>query len=416
MDKSIKNQMKLVTFCALVGACAGIIIWIFLKLMSEGMAFLWEWLPKQVKFPFYTVIVCTLGAAIVGLFRKKYGDYPEELTVVLGKVKKEKRYEYKNMLVMLIAALLPLLIGSSIGPEAGLAGIIVGLCYWAGDNLKSAHKNTKEYSEIGMAVTLSVLFHSPLFGIFAVEENEENQAETIIPMTKTSKIFIYGLALAAAIGIYMLLNAIFGAGMGAFPSFEASEPELKDYLMIVVYVIAGCILAKFYNLTHHVCHVVADRIPSVLREIVAGLCLGIIGTFVPMVMFSGEEEMAILMVEYAHYFPWILVGVAFLKILITNVCIQSGLKGGHFFPVIFAGVNLGYGIAMLAFPDSAAHVAFGAAVVTATTLGGIMKKPLAVTMILFLCFPVKMFLWIFLAAAIGSKIVRLEIHKRNIQK
>lgn len=32
-----------------------------------------------------------------------------------------------------------------------------------------------------------------------------------------------------------------------------------------------------------------------------------------------------------------------------------------------------------------------------------MKKPLAVTMLLFLCFPVKLFVWIFLGAVIGSK-------------
>ena len=71
------------------------------------------------------------------------------------------------------AALLPLLIGSSVGPEAGLTGIIVGLCYWAGDNLKFAGQNTRNYSQIGAAVSMSVLFHAPLFGIFEVEENSE---------------------------------------------------------------------------------------------------------------------------------------------------------------------------------------------------------------------------------------------------
>lgn len=35
-----------------------------------------------------------------------------------------------------------------------------------------------------------------------------------------------------------------------------------------------------------------------------------------------------------------------------------------------------------------------------------MKKPLAVTMLLFLCFPVKIFIWIFIAAAVGSKCVK----------
>ena len=124
------------------------------------------------------------------------------------------------------------------------------------------------------------------------------------------------------------------------------------------------------------------------------------------------------------YAPLLLAGIALLKVLLTNICIQSGLKGGHFFPIIFAGVCLGYaaailvfgglsgqailgfnnatGQAALVFDDVAGHAAFAAATVTAALLGGIMKKPLAVTVLLFLCFPVKLFLWIFFAAAAGS--------------
>lgn len=412
MRKKIKNQIYLAVFCALIGAFAGAIIWGFLKAMAEGMAFIWEWVPERVSIPYYTVIVCTVGAALIGLFRKKYGDYPEELSVVLGKVKREKRYEYKNMIVMLLAALFPLVLGSSVGPESGLAGIIVGLCYWAGDNLKFAHKNAKEYSEIGMAVTLSVLFHSPLFGIFAVEETEED--DVVFQLSRSSKLFVYGLALAAGTGIYMALSSVFGAGLSGVPSFPAAEPEGKDFMMLVVYIIAGCVLAKFYEITHHAGQVAAGKIPGILREAIGGLCLGATGTLVPAVMFSGEEQMAELMTEYTYYLPWMLIGVAFLKVLLTNICIQMGLKGGHFFPVIFAGVCLGYGIAMCAFSESAGHVVFAAAIVTATMLGGTMKKPLAVTMLLLICFPVKMFVWILLAAAVGSKL--LSIGKKGEAK
>ena len=99
---------------------------------------------------------------------------------------------------------------------------------------------------------------------------------------------------------------------------------------------------------------------------------------------------------------------ALVWILLTNLCIQFGLKGGHFFPVIFAGVCMGYGVAMLTCGPDGGHVVFGAAIVTASLLGGIMKKPLAVTMLLFLCFPVKMFIWIFIAAAVGSKLTILK--------
>ncbi len=395
--------MNLGIFCCLLGAFAGMIIWAFLKLVSEGTVFLWEWLPERVHTPFYTVLVCVIGGVLIGLFRKKYGDYPEEMDTVLGKMKQEKHYEYKNMHIMLLAALLPLLIGSSVGPEAGMTGIIIGLCYWAGDNMKFAQKNSKEYSEIGTAVTLGILFHSPLFGIFTVEERDD---ESEIPqLTKGTKIFLYGLSLAAGAACYALLSALFGSPMGGFPSFYApGNLVLKDYLMLIAYIFAGCLLAGFYELTHKGARICAGKIPPVLREALGGLCLGVAGTFVPAIMFSGEEQMAVLMEEYADYLPWMLAGVAFLKILLTNLCIQSGLKGGHFFPVIFAGVCLGYAMAMFVFAESGGHVVFAAAIVTAALLGGIMKKPLAVTMLLFTCFPVKMFTWIFLAALTGSKV------------
>ena len=83
------------------------------------------------------------------------------------------------------------------------------------------------------------------------------------------------------------------------------------------------------------------------------------------------------------------------------------IKRRTFFPGYFAGVCLGYGLAMLFFGQQGdSHVVFAAAIVTSTLLGGIMKKPLAVTMLLFLCFPVKIFIWIFIAAAVGSKCVK----------
>ena len=235
---------------------------------------------------------------------------------------------------MMIAALLPLLIGSSVGPEAGLTGIIVGLCYWAGENLKFAKQNTKEYSQIGAAVSLSVLFHAPLFGIFEVEEDPDMQ---LAEPGRGSKIFIYGIALAAGTGSYAGLSALLGGGMSGFPSFDTVAVQRIDYVMMLVYMLCGCVLAYFYETTHTVTRVIAGKIPGVAKEILAGICLGVIGMLIPAVMFSGEEQMEVLMKEYAGYMAIVLIGVAFLKVLLTNLCIQFGLKGGHFFPGYFCG-------------------------------------------------------------------------------
>lgn len=398
---SLKNQLTLWLFCALIGAVAGALVWILLKIMAVGTEFLWNRIPSQNISPYYTLFVCVAGAAMIGIFRKVFGDYPEDLETVMEKVRSEKRYDYKNMPAMMVAALLPLLIGSSVGPEAGLTGIIVGLCYWAGDNLKFAGQNTRNYSQVGIVVSMSVLFHAPLFGIFEVEENSD---ESLSALTKGSKLFIYGIALAAGTGIYGGLSALFGAGLSGFPSFDMVEIQKKDYLLMVLYILCGLLLAYFYQSTHKLTEKISNRFPAVMKEIFAGSVLGITGTFLPVLMFSGEEQMGTLMETYTSYLPLTLIGIAFFKLLLTNLCIQFGLKGGHFFPVIFAGVCMGYGVAMLTCGLNGGHVVFGAAIVTASLLGGIMKKPLAVTMLLFLCFPVKMFIWIFVAALIGSKL------------
>lgn len=44
----------------------------------------------KIHIPYYTVLVCTVGGAIIGIFRKLYGDYPEDMETVMGKVKKKK--------------------------------------------------------------------------------------------------------------------------------------------------------------------------------------------------------------------------------------------------------------------------------------------------------------------------------------
>lgn len=400
MGKTVRNNAYLILFCCIVGAVAGSVVWAFLKVMSLGIDLLWERLPSICHIPCHTLLVCTLGAALIGCFRRKFGDYPEGLDIVIGKVRTEKTFDYSNMPVLLLGALFPLLLGSSVGPEAGLAGVIVGLCYWIGDNLSFARQNAKEYSQVGVAVTLAVLFRSPLFGVFTVEE--ENRDKEIIKLPGTLRLFLYGLAAAAGTGCYMLLSESFGAGLGAFPSFPEMQPEFGDHLMLAVYILLGCVLAKFYFFTHLAAERVLAFFPAVMKETVGGFCLGIMGMLMPVLLFSGEEAMGELIADHEMYAPLALAVLAFLKVLLTNICIQSGLKGGHFFPVIFAGVCLGYSAGASVFGSSGGHMIFAAAIVTAALLGGIMKKPLAVTVLLFLCFPVRLFLWIFLAAAAGN--------------
>lgn len=48
--------------------------------------------------------------------------------------------------------------------------------------------------------------------------------------------------------------------------------------------------------------------------------------------------MELILETYAVYSPIILITIGLAKLLLTNICIKTGWKGGHFFPVIFCGI------------------------------------------------------------------------------
>ena len=168
-----------------------------------------------------------------------------------------------------------------------------------------------------------------------MEENtleENNSEQTVVPAGISSKIFIYGIAIAAATGIYAGLSAVFGSGLSGFPSFEAVEIGKMDYALILLYIIAGCVLAVFYEKTHQITKKTAKKVPAVLREVLAGICLGICGMLIPAVMFSGEEQMGVLMKEYSQYLPLALIGVAFFESASHKYLYTVRFEGRTFLP------------------------------------------------------------------------------------
>ena len=394
------SKLISILMCGFMGGVIAGIIWSFLKLLNIGIEFIWEWSKDSVNFPLYTIAVCLLGGLIIGLYQKKFGAYPEELETVMGKVKKDKYYPYHNVFVICIAALLPLLFGGSIGPEAGLTGVIVGLCYWVGDRIKFVNVHLKEITKIGLSTAIGTIFGAPLFGlVMPIEEKTDYDKE--ITVSKFSKTIYIIVSVMSAFGVFSLLNSFFGGGIG-IPQIEYAKITSNEQIFGISLALVGVVLG--------ICYLVFDRftmaffmklqgkIGIVISTMLGGLILGVMGTYFPMTMFSGEESMGEIISTYKEYAPWLLILTGLLKLLLTNVCIKSGWRGGHFFPVIFSGVSVGCGVAILTGLNSA----FCMGVITAGLLGVIMKKPFAVSLLLMLCFPLRVIPWLIISAFIGS--------------
>ena len=90
----------------------------------------------------------------------------------------------------------------------------------------------------------------------------------------------------------------------------------------------------------------------VIKALLAGLLLSICGTVLPFSLFAGESQTQMVMDSYAALGAATLIATAFVKAALTPACIHFGWRGGHFFPVIFSGVCLGYGFSLIAGVDA----------------------------------------------------------------
>ena len=394
--KKVKNNVLFLLYTVILGAIVGAIIWAFVRIMNLGIEFIWDFAPSMLNFPLYTLCVCLFGGLVIGLWKKKFGDYPEELNTVLGKVKKTGRYQYNNVFSTIGSALFPLLIGASVGPEAGLTGVIAGLCTWVGDKLKLYLKEVEELTKIGLGATLGTIFHSPMFGFI---EPIESDKEVVLP--RTSKIVLYFAAILSSLGVFILLGNLFGGRTGMV-ELEASKIDLLQYLYAIPLTIIGIAAGYIYFIFKKLTFSLENKFKkyTVLRATAGGLLLGISGTFLPLTMFSGEHQISEVINNAETIGALMLIVIAVAKLLLTNICIDSGLKGGHFFPIIFCGICIGCAMSLIFGID----MVFCAGVVTTALVGHTLKKPLATVLLLMIVFPVKL-IPIMLFAAIAAKFI-----------
>lgn len=405
----MRKTISIVAFGILsliMGAVSGAIVWLILKVMDAGIDFFWTWLPEKAGTEgslLYTMAVCLAGGLIIGLWQKKFGLLPDELPVVLAKIHKDGHYPYDKLHILAVSALLPLIFGGALGPEAGLTGIIAGLCALAGDRLRYKGDKVAALVETGMSATLGVIFGSPFFGIAeSLEPDDKNEHYRTKLVSKKTRIFVYACGVTGGMVTVKGLTAILGGGMG-LPRFARNHSYgLDQWKWIIPLILLGIAGALIYMCFEKLTSVMGDRLKEhrIISCITAGAVLAVVGWYEPMAMFSGEHDMGTLMTEWGTMSVSALVIIAICKLFLVNFCLNMGWRGGSIFPIIFSGVALGYGFALITGMDGA----YAVAVMCGAMYAYIMRKPVTVIAVLLLCFPVTYIVPLGISAFVASKI------------
>ena len=401
MDRvRVVNRAVFLLSVVLTGAIAGVFVWLVLLAMNVGLALVWDGLASWFG-RYYPILMCMVGGVVIGLFARRYGQYPEDLPTVMAKVKRDGRYGYDKLGRMSVAALLPLVFGGSVGPEAGLTGVIAGLCSWVGDRMKRFGADFRELSEAGVTATLSALFTAPLYGFAAGISGRPSGDGEAPTMSRWTRAVVYVCAIAGALGAMLALNHFIGGGM-SLPHYDWDAVGRTEVLWLIPLILVGAVAGWLYCISDSLMSKASDRVGDrpVLKPVLAGAVLGVFGVVMPMTMFSGESQVEELDVLWTSMGAAALLVLGFAKVFVTSMCVNMGWRGGHFFPIIFAGISIGYGMAMLTGADQV----FCLCVVTAALVGGVMRKPVMAVLLLFLCFPLLAAIPMLLAAFVGSRL------------
>jgi len=274
-----------------------------------------------------------------------------------------------------------------------------------GDKLRRLGGEFAELAQVGLTAVLSATFNAPLFGLVAPMTRDAGAAErdpegaAVIELPKTKKLVVYLLSIAGALGTMVALRAMFGAG-GGLPHFEGMDLGRVEVALLVPLALAGGAVGWLYHAFDRGAQGVSAKLGErpVVKGALAGLVLAACGIALPFTMFAGEHQATELGEVWTGVAGLTLVATALVKVFVTPLCVRFGWRGGHFFPVIFAGIALGFGMAQLTGVDAI----FAVCTCTAGLVGAVMRKPLLTVLLLFLCFPVKAAPILLAAAAIGS--------------
>lgn len=402
MSKFVKLDLKAIMYSIFMGAFVGFFTWAFLGVVNIGIHFVWSTLKDFFDIKYWTLIIASIGGILVGLTQKYLGEYPKYMDQTLMEFKKNKRVEYKSVKNSIINALTILFFGASVGPEAALTGIVGGVITFIGDKMKDRFKKKNivdEYSnaliEYSMQTSAGIIFNAPLFGLYTLSGDIEKDK----PVIKKIKTIVYAVTTVAGFLVFELLSKIDNR-QSFIVKFGQSNITSKEIIWAIPLVIIAMLLSYIYKMYGVVLNKALKPIENktILKGIIGGVSIGVIGTFFPYTLFSGEHQLKDLLVQWSSMSGYMLILLALLKLLLTKICLSTGHRGGHIFPVIFAGSCLGYGMASLFSIDPVFCLAIVVTGFTSKVIGN-----MSVTIFLLIpFFPANTIVPVILAAAIGK--------------
>jgi chloride channel protein, CIC family len=335
-----KPYLRLMLLVTILGAVSAVVTFIFMFIVNKGIQLIWEQISLAIGLDtrLFTILICTLGGLLVGLLVKFFGDHNAIFAELMQEFGKSGRFDYRNAPGIVITSLVSLIAGASLGPEAPLADACGGIGTWAADKLKLDERETRTLGFGGLSGMLAAFISNPFGG--ALLGVESAQAGVSGGQLYFWVLFPSLLSSAVATIIFVMLAGGFFNRLYVFPDYS---PLLRDLLWAVPLSLIGGFAGLLFTFMFRWLRKLMQPMKQhlVLRALIGGLGMGIIGALLPLTLFSGEAQTLELIDKAKTIGFFMLILLALSKLLATSLLLATGWKGGYVFPIMFAGIALG---------------------------------------------------------------------------
>jgi len=311
------------------GALAALVVLITLRLQGQiwGEAVL-RGQPSQLPLAWCLLWAGGIGLLIALLQRRQAGSRLPEMHETLSELRYPSGLQTRHGARQLLGGALALIGGGALGPEALMTRLVAVASHriWRGAD--------RNLIAAAMAGSLG-LFRSPLVGGAALAGRHWQLLWRWLPAT---------LGGIAGFVIFDGLSDL-GGGLHGVPYGWPQDQEqslsalLAAGLAGAVGTLCGLLLKHWRQWLNGLDLTRRCWWSPVVTGLVLGLCLW----GLPLAPFSGEMQLKPLVLGQWQLSPLLLIASGLVKLLLVGGCLETGWRGGQFFPVILASSAIGIG-------------------------------------------------------------------------
>jgi H+/Cl- antiporter ClcA/CBS domain-containing protein len=329
-----------------------------------------------------------LGGMVIGGMRWRWKEFGPGLSALVTAVQNAQEISLKRPITKMVAAAISLGSGASLGPEGPSVEIGANLGLLLGQALRVSQERQRLLLGAGAAAGIAAGFNAPIAGVFFALE------------------IVLGTTFATSAASVVLLSAVVSSliaqiGLGAKPAFDLPIYEVRSPLELPLYLglglCASLVAIVYTQLNTTFQKAFQGQVPAVqwlvnipreVQPILGGLSVGLVSLKLPQILGIGYETIEAVLRDVQFSLP-LLFALLVSKLLLTALCLGSGLVGGVFAPALFLGATLGaaYGavlpIVLPMFADSIAGPPAYAMVGMAAVLAASTRAPLTAILLLF---------------------------------